>query len=182
MKQRSDFVSNSSSCSFVVPIDKANHDKSKWLANDLNIQRDNKKVMMKFGDFTCGSVWKDSVQDNWKFVCTQLMYWIHYDLCFDSTKESVKKIIRSIYNDPEFIKLENAVKEYLPGCEGVEFDEEDLRVHKTEDGDYYVTLVPDCRLDHDSIYDGFDDLLKLSGCASIAELIWGVNEIRIVWG
>lgn len=181
MKQRNDFVSNSSSSSFIVPIDKVNHDKTKWMTNELNIQRDNKKVMMKFDDFSTTGSWQDNVLDNWKFVCTQVLHWIQPSLCFDLSRESVKKITRSIYNDPEFIKLDNAVKEYLPECAGVEFDEEDLRVHKSEDGDYYVTLVPECSLDHDSVYNGFDDLLEQSGCTSIAELIWGVKEIRISW-
>ena len=185
MKQRIDFVSNSSSSSYVVPIDTKNHEKSKWMKNTLVIQPDNNKIMMKFDDFNVNGTWQNSVIDNWKFVCTQLLHWICPSLCFDSTRESIKKIVRSINNDPEFNKLNNAVIEYFKdqGIEmnGVEFDEEDLRIHKEEDGDYYVTLVPDCSLDHESVYENFDDLLKHSGCDSIAELIWGVKEIRISW-
>lgn len=182
MKTRNDFVSNSSSSSFIVAIDSVNHDRSKWYKpSDLRIQPDTKKIMMEFDDFTCDSSYTGGAYDNWKFVCSQLMFWIVPELCRDSSRESVKKIMRKIHNNPEFIKLNEAVKSYVPGCEGVEFDEEDLRVHKYEDGDYTVTLVPDCNIDHESIYDGFDDMLKQSKCQSIEELIWGVKEIRITY-
>lgn len=182
MKTRNDFVSNSSSSSFIVAIDSVNHDSSKWYKpSDLRVQPDTKKIMMEFDDFSVGDSYKGDVLYNWKFVCTQLIYWIVPEICTDRSNESIKKIMRKIHNNPEFIRLNEAVKSYVPGCEGVEFDEEDLRVHRYEDGDYTVSLVPDCVLDHESVYNGFDDMLKESKCQSIEELIWGVKEIRITY-
>lgn len=182
MKQRNDFVSNSSSCSYIIPIDKVNHDPNKWLKNTLRIQSDNNKVMMVFGEFSENLILEESVFDNFKFVCTQLMYWICPELMSDGeSKESKKKILRRISNDPNFIALDQAVKDHL-GCDGIEFDSEDIRVLKDEDGDERCIFIPDCSLDHDSVYDGFEDMLKESGCSSIAELIWGVKEVRITWG
>lgn len=181
MKQRNDFVSNSSSSSFIVPIDKVNHDKSKWLENTLQIEPDTNRVMMKFDDFNDGyENFQNDVDSMWKFVCTQLMYWICPDLAFDQTRESIAKIMRKIHNNPEYRKLDEAVKNYL-GCDGIEFDQEDLRKIKYEDNnDYYVILVPDCSLNHNIIYDGFDDMMNQAGVTSIPELIWGIKELRII--
>jgi len=190
MKNRNDFVSNSSSCSYVIPIDKENHDKTKWLKNTLRIYPDTNKILMDFDDFSHGGTWNEGVSDNWKFVCSQLMHWKCYDLIFDGTLKSRKKILRDLYNSEEFEQLNTAVIEYFKelGIEmnGVELDEEDILVHNEKDEDGYeclprCTLRQDCSLDHDSVYNSWEHLLKDSGCSSIAELIWGVNEIKISW-
>lgn len=184
MKERTDFVSNSSTSSFMVPIDGDNHDSSKWLKNSLRIQPDTKKIMMEFRDFEYDYGWdtKNNVKYNWEFLCTQFMYWVCPEL-LDRTPKTKKKLIRQIHNSEEFIKINDAVKTYLNGldieCEGIEFDEEDIRVVDVgEDETYKVCeFIPDCQLNHESIYNGIDDMLKEAKCASIAELIWGIEEI-----
>jgi len=183
MKIREDFVSNSSSCCFMYPLDKK-HDKTKWHKNTLIPFRDNKKLQMKFDDFSHGgSIW-NTLSDNWAFVCTQLIFWTIPDVVNGSTKTK-KRLLRELYNSPEFIKLNDAVIEYLKDlgieCEGIELDEEEIKdYNNSEDGDYRI-LRPDCDIDHESIFDGFDDMMKQAKCKSIAELIWGIKEIKISW-
>lgn len=178
MKNRKDFVSNSSTSSFIIPIDKINHDKSKWHKNSLRIQPDNGKIQMEFEDFEFNGSLFDSLYDNWKFVCDHLIYWVIPGV-IDGTNMTKAKLVRKLYNSEEFQQLNKAVKDYFKETEGiemqgVEFDEEDIKDDQQEDMRY---LRPQCQLNHQSIYDNFEDMMKQSGCSSIAELIWGVKEI-----
>lgn len=184
MKERTDFVSNSSTSSFMVPIDGVNHDSSKWLKNSLRVQPDTKRIMMEFSDFENDYEWgsENNAVYNWKFLCTQFMYWVCPEL-LDRTPKTKKKLIRQIHNSEEFIRINDYVKSYINflgiECEGIEFDEEDIRVVNIgEDEPYTVCeFIPECRLNHESIYDGIDDMLKEANCTSIPELIWGIKKI-----
>lgn len=180
MKNRTEFVSNSSTSSFIIPFDKENHDKSKWHKNTLRVQPDNGKIMMEFEDFEFNGSHFDTLHDNWRFVCDQLIYWVIPGV-IDGTNMTKKKLIRKLYNSEEFQQLEKAVKDYMLESEGVqiqgvEFDEEDIKDNQEED---IRVLRPECQLNHESIFNGFDDMMKQSGCESIAELIWGVKEITL---
>lgn len=187
MKVRSDFVSNSSSCAYVFAIDPKNHDKSKWLQNTLRIYPDTKKIQMAFDDFESGgSVWS-GVYDNWKFLCTQLIHWTAYDITDsgENCHRTKAKVLRDIYNSDEFCRINDAVIEYFKeqGIEmnGVELDPEEIREHTDKDGYVHTWLDPDCQLNHDSVFESLDKMLEEAKCASIAELIWGVKEIKIEW-
>lgn len=188
MKKRSDFVSNSSSCSYVFPIDAKNHDKSKWNKNTLRIYPDTGKIQMQFDDFESGgSIWDNGCHDAWKFLCTQLMYWTSYDITSssDSCHRTKAKVLRDIYNSEEFCRINKAVIEYFKeqGIEmnGVELDPEDIREHTDKDGNVHTWLDPECQLNHDSVFDGLDDMMKQAKVESIAELIWGIKQIKIEW-
>lgn len=185
MKERIDFVSNSSTSSFMIPIDEKTHDQSKWLKNSLRIQPDTNKIMMEFDDFEFGGCWdnKNNVQYNWRFLCTQFIHWVCPELLDDGTPKTAKKLLRQIHNSDEFSRINNAVKEYLNSlnisCDGIEFDEEDIRSLRIgEDSDYSVRqLIPECQLNHESVYGSLDEMMKEAKCKSIAELIWGIKEI-----
>lgn len=182
MKIRTDFVSNSSSCCYMFPLSKT-HDKSEWSKNTLRPFPDNKKLQMEFDDFSHSGIW-DSLRDRWAFVCTQLIYWVIPGIV-DGTNKTKKRLLRELYNSEEFLQLQTAVIEYLKDqgveCDGIELDEEEIIDH-SEDGDgNYRILRPECNLDHESIFGSFEEMMKISKCDSIAELIWGVKEIKVSW-
>lgn len=182
MKVRTDFVSNSSSCCYMLPISE-DHDEKLWLKNTLRAYPDNGKVQMRFDDFSHNETFS-GLMDNWKFICTQLIYWVIPEVA-EGTDKSKKRILRELYNSEEFCRLNEAVKNYMiqhgvDYCTGIELDEEEIIDHH-EDGENYRVLRESCGLDHESIFEGFDDMMKQAKCKSIAELIWGLKEIKISW-
>lgn len=179
MKNRTDFVANSSTSAFLIPFSKT-HDKSLWYKNTLRIYPDTGKIQMEFDDFENGYHLYNTLHDNWRFVCTQLIHWVIPDVIDGSTKTTVK-LIRKLTMSEEFEKLNDAVKNYFSETEGismfgVEFDPEDIKDDKEND---IRILRPECQLNHESIFAGWDEMLEKSGCSSIAELIWGVKQINL---
>jgi hypothetical protein len=165
----------------MVPLS-TTHDPSVWHKNTLYPFPDNKKLQMKFDDFSHTGVWED-LDDMWAFACTQLIHSVIPDIIHGTTKTK-KRILRELYNSQEFIKFQDAVVSHLATlgieCNGVELDEEEIvDYNNPEEGNYRV-LRPYCNIDHESCF-GIDGMLKASGCTSIPELIWGLKKIDISW-
>ena len=180
MKIRTDFVSNSSSSCYMVPVSKT-HSRVNWHKNTLRPFPDNKKLQMRFDDFSYSNTWS-TLEDNWAFLCSQLIYWTIADI-IDGTSKTKKFLLRELYNSADFIKINEAVISYFKDlgieCSGIELDEEEI-TDVQDDGSYRI-LRPQCNIDHDSIFEGLDDMMKKSKCDSVAELIWGIKEIIVSW-
>lgn len=178
MKHRTDFVSNSSSCCYMFPLSN-NHDESKWYKESLVVFNDTGRVQLEFDDFGETGTYR-GLLDNWKFLCTQLIYWAVPDL-IDGTNKTKRFVLRQLYNNPDFLKIQTAVIMHLEkmsvSCNGIELDEDEIITN--EDG--YNYLRPECRLDHESIFDGLSDLLERAKCNSVEEFIWGIDRISISW-
>lgn len=178
MKQRTDYVSNSSSCSYMIPLSET-HDKSLWFKDPLMVFADTGRVQLEFDDFT-ECVTYTGVDSNWKFLCCQMIYWAIPDI-LDSTDKTKRFVLRQLYNHPDFRRVQSAVidemEKFNISCNGIELDEDELK----SDEDGYIRLRPECNIPHDSVFSGLDELLEYAHCNSVAEFIWGIKSITTRW-